>query len=111
MNCSILGLGLFGDSESSHQLRQALTRDAEFLRSSRPMPACPDERRANEPFFEGSARVVQPHRVGEPRFSKLRSQSGRRDDATLGAAHDERRQHILELSNVAGPVVARQRGQ
>ena len=103
---SVIG---FGDAESGHELREALSGEAELCGSAAAMAAAAHQRRADEPLLERPPRLLEPPTVRRFCDRELRRQRRRRHDAALRTPHRERGQHVLQLAHVSRPVIARER--
>src|SRR4029453_18639039 len=73
--------------------------------------AAAHERGPHEPLFECLARVVEAPGVVAVARSELRRQRGWGHHTTPGTADGECGHHVLQLANVAWPIIARERGQ
>src|SRR5262245_8085409 len=98
------------DTESSHELGQALTSHTKLLGSGNTMYTGPHQGGAGEALLEREPGRRELPRAGWLRAAERRRQSGRTHDASLRAAHGERGQHGLQLADVARPIRARQHG-
>ena len=97
------------DTQASHELRQALAGDAELVGRAAAMASRLHQRGADEGVFKGSSSCPEAQGRGLRDRRDLRGQRGRRHDTALRAPDDERGEHILELPDIARPVVGRQR--
>ena len=71
-----------------------------------PASAARTKRRSNS--SRAASNVPDPAAVG---LGDVPRQRGRADPAAAGGVHRDPRDHVLQLAHVAGPVVARQRGE
>src|SRR5262249_39954750 len=96
------------DPKPGHQLVQSLTADAELGRRARPMTTGAHERGSHEGLLERSPRRRQPPDVTSRPTREVWRKRARRDDSALLAPNREGRQNVLQLADVAGPVVRAQ---
>src|SRR5687767_13416052 len=98
------------EMKALHQFRKTLT--AQTQRGSRvtAMAGCAGERRANVSFLELDPRALQRFVRRQLRGSRDGRRKRRRaDHSARRHGDDERRQHVLQLSNVPRPIIPRQR--
>ena len=100
-----------GDAQPGHELRQSLPRQSEFTRRLHPSPTAAREGGANEVLLEESSRLMEPPRIRNRPFGEHRRQRRHRHDAATAGADDQRGQYVLQLSNVARPVVLGEGGK
>ena len=93
-----------------HQLRKTLAAHSKRRSRLAAMPRRSSERRANESLLELESRVLQRFVRRHVRSSRNRRWQRRcADDTALRNRDDERGEHVLQLSNVARPIIPRER--
>src|SRR5262249_28818348 len=97
------------DPQPPHQLRQSLPRNPELARRLHAATAAACERGANEVLFEHAPRLIEAPCVRDWRLRKHRRQCRHRHDTTAAGADDERREHVLQLTDIPWPVVLGER--
>src|SRR5687768_1894892 len=73
------------------------------------MTAGPSKRRPDEALLETATGIAESQAGGGRRRTEGRRKGGRRHDAASRRANGERRQDVLQLADVARPVVPRER--
>src|SRR5262245_9877942 len=94
------------------QFRETLTAQTECGGRPAFVSRSPRQRRAHETLLKTQPRVVERLvRQRRRRARDSRRQRGRPDDPSRRHGNNQRSQHILELPNVAGPIIPRQGGE
>ena len=100
------------EMKALHQFRETLAAEPERGRRLAAMAGRARERRAHESLFELEPRALERLVRRQLRRARDRRRQLRRaDDAARRNRDDERRQHVLKLANVAGPIIPRERAK
>ena len=97
------------ETQARHRLEQSLSRQTECRRCAGATATRPRQRHLDTSALELGARVSQTTGRHARGARDGRRQQGRPHAATTWRSHRERGHHVLELSDIPRPVIARQR--